>query len=358
MKLPFFAIGFFSSAAFAANLSGLTLFGATLAPTPATSPAETLKSHATVIVEKLLQDGHQRIGKLDLKLLVGRIKTIEWKDDPTIKMPDVVSTRTTAVCYPWMYKVSVRSLRPDIDRQSLEMIALHESLCAIGYQDLNGEMSTYMAILKESGRKEIAADDPVVQALFDSPILYHIPKLYSGGVTSIGGGGDLTAQKIKYEALLMLNKRMRLNESFVMAWLITPFEPNEEMTAVHVESLAFARYTFQASNNNSQSMSRWLYMAETGKWPGSVYVGSSQWVKVTLPTKLWRNNREARRQILEDSIAIMNSIFIANEKEQPLRIYRIDHNEAYVMPTIKSPLIQSHYLKLVDPRFKELVKSL
>lgn len=358
MKLILILGSLLSSSVFATGLAApicaLGLLASSLGSVGPLTPAQVLESHSTMIVDQLVKTGIPNLAKLDLKKLAAQIREVKWSDDPTAAMPAIVSTRTSAVCYPHRYEVTVKSLPSDADRGDVEMFALHEALCAAGYADLDYEMSSYMANLRDSGRKDVASDDRLIRAIFEWPMLIVEPKLQlaGGGITSTGGGGDLTAQKIKLAALNLLASRVNLDESFVTAWLVTPFEPNEVVSAVGAETLDIRREFLPGIFGGGRSQLKWLVKTHSGQWPRSAYVGFGQWIQLSIPTKTWLENPQAREKILEDIIAVMTSLFVQTRTEVPERVFRLA-KEITLVPTIKSPLVASRQLELIDWSFRE-----
>jgi len=163
-----------------------------------------------------------------------QIERVEWVLDSTHRPVSSASSRRTAFCQQGAFKVIVRSETDiPIDKSRLNLIALHEGLCAVGIADHNYVYSISLAILESTDSENL---ETLLSSTAFGLVLVNLGIELSekqtkeirvvGGSSLVVGGGDETAAFIKllvyYE---ILKKEDGVDGDFPRDFNRMPFEP-------------------------------------------------------------------------------------------------------------------------------------
>lgn len=164
------------------------------------------------IPHRLIQQGLSNIGSIDFQQLESEISQI-----PVIVLPKLkvlsTSSKTSRQSGAWSHRkngnpiiyVSVESWNHS-GQKPRSVLALHETLCALSYDDTNYMISLTLYFLSRYGRS-IHYDlskfsnqlSPIIQRL-NAPTTSQLMAL-AGGTTLVGGGGDSVVIAMKLSAL-------------------------------------------------------------------------------------------------------------------------------------------------------------
>lgn len=221
----------------------------------------------TQCVQSVLDLGLDRIGDLDLRDLKNNLSSVQV----TIQEKTARGSgglRKSALNYPGTKKVTINKPKESELNYRWELILLHESLGALGYQDENYELSTsicwtaykVLARKRNRGEPEIYVQKNIAD-LFRNLQLTHKPRLYpmyawtqgsggklslqrGGGATSTGGGGDIFAAVVKFNIL-------RVNNTVETLRRYVPQIASEDVTFTEMEQ-AILRMRIELFNDNPE----------------------------------------------------------------------------------------------------------
>lgn len=144
---------------------------------------ESYQGSAPQIVDLLIKQGVTSVNGLDLAAIRKNLPTVRWRAlAPGETVPDFVGHRTTAF-YRTKNKVVTIMAKPRyMNKFMMAVIALHESLGALGYDDHKYQMSIGLGMMALTTGNP--ADDQVKRAS-ESKLV----QVAMGGF-SVGGGGD------------------------------------------------------------------------------------------------------------------------------------------------------------------------
>jgi hypothetical protein len=146
-------------------------------------------------MDTLLEDNIEQVGALNLWVLKQQMDQLQVS---TLvgDLPDFMGTRDSAY-YTHEGKIHFRDDYPMEFLPALQLLATHEALGALGFQDDNYGVSILLQSLAESSKAKR-------QKLLTHPYIdskFHAGKAFlktGGGATGVGGGGDFMAAWVKY----------------------------------------------------------------------------------------------------------------------------------------------------------------
>lgn len=236
--------------------------------------AETLKSHSTVIINRLIERGYRSLKGLDLLNLKQQMAQINWKSEvpnPEAR-PKFMGHRTSAYYRKDEQSVTVFMENEELHTGTLDLLALHEGLGALGYKDENGQTSMILYLLSEERDLSVLEKSMLERAL----------SFVGGSGTSVGGGGDLTALTIKLKTFQHL-KKSGYKMSSLVQYLHSRFEPGVD------QEIQDTRLT----------------------------VSSNRVLEITVPTGAWKKGTpEERNRIISQAFLASNFLLGFNPEYQ------------------------------------------
>jgi len=183
-----------------------------------------LRVHGERLLDRLISQGHPKIGKLDLLQSRAQMAKIKWSVQTDEKFPASARNRQSAFFEP--FQVTAAKELMITKEGELEVLAVHEALGALGLQDSDYQLSLNLRFLS-------VTEDPGLQASFRALIAHNSritedQEMFArsgGSGTSVGGGGDLRAIFFKQKVLLKLLAESPTSTDFLFYFSYTPFEP-------------------------------------------------------------------------------------------------------------------------------------
>lgn len=190
----------------------------------------TFQQASLIVIDGLLKVGYQNLGDLNLVTLKKEVSTLNWR---LIQATNIEAgsegSRSTAV-YSIGDKLIIMSLEEWLNTEpSLRaIIALHEALGALGYSDENYQISVALAQLNALSTVEgaemqnLLEYNKIISFLETAPVFKNVIKNTdhilladgadntNGGVTGLGGGGDIRALTIKFFLLTIYPVLMKI----------------------------------------------------------------------------------------------------------------------------------------------------
>jgi hypothetical protein len=168
------------------------------------SPNENFRPLSRKHVEMALEQGYEKIGKLNLNKLLKELDTVEWRTFDLGFLTGSGGKRTTSIYLVKdnMVVINMYALQNLVGKPiPLYSWSLHEALGALGYEDENYEVSSSISFLannKSPGIEDLTSID-FVKHNFDSFKRSKKERVYemSGGSTVVGGGGDAALIQLK-----------------------------------------------------------------------------------------------------------------------------------------------------------------
>lgn len=192
-----------------------------------------LKESSTVLIDELLKSETQ-IGKLNLADVRSQMNDIQWISQEDYQPPAHAEGRASANCLYGQKVVSSPMKLSELYDSSMDVLALHESLCALGYRDKDYDLSIGLSILSKS------KDTPNFNLMLEQmPAGIFGSSLEYGG-TSVGGGGDLVALTIKYDLMNTFLRHPDLisdlsSLTFLSHFVIEPeYNPSKQQVRVEI----------------------------------------------------------------------------------------------------------------------------
>jgi hypothetical protein len=201
-----------------------------------------LERKAEQTITDIIGSGVTKIGDLDLLKLREEIKTIEFNNiDGDIDI--VAGGRNSAY-----YLAGEVFSKPDLERygqQAMNLLSIHESLGALGYEDSNYQKSILIEAFRglPHGLQQDFLNDHLTKLVFDQDSLR-----YEGGATGIGGGGDIATAWLKFQVINYLKISSILTPHELLALSHTRFEPNNKNP--NEETAIIVPHKSECGNNN------------------------------------------------------------------------------------------------------------
>lgn len=226
------------------------------------SIAEVFKGKSTVIVDQLIAQGHKELKAVNLEDLRSRAPEIVWRAYNGEKLPAGILERGSAYYLKNSKTVTVMTDIADYSPDSVNVLALHESLGALGIKDENYQTSLGMYLL--AGARSDSAKKRLKESI----------QFLGGSGTSVTGGGDLTALSIK----LKIWDRLKIYEIKIS------------------EFLAFASQSFEPNRSVTES--------EVRIHPSIL---SKSGIEIRLPVNVWKNgDPEEMERVLSQTVTLVN----------------------------------------------------
>lgn len=181
-----------------------------------------LERKAEQTITDIIGSGVTKIGDLDLLVLREEIKTINYHNIEG-EISSVAGGRNSAY-----YLAGEVFSKTDLERygqQAINLLALHESLGALGYEDSNYQKSILIEIFKDlpQGLQSDFLKNQLTQQVFDEK---HLNYNDNGGATGIGGGGDIATAWFKYQVLNYLKITGTMTPFELLVFSHIRFEPH------------------------------------------------------------------------------------------------------------------------------------
>lgn len=146
-------------------------------------------------VDKLLESGIENVGALNLKALRQKLISIEYNEMPA-ELPRFMGARQSA--YYNDGRVYQKESYPKGFEEALQLLATHEALGALNFQDENYQFSILLKLLSEkpSEEQQEFVSSPTIEMFFSKDSAMY--NFEGGGATGAGGGGDFMAAWVKY----------------------------------------------------------------------------------------------------------------------------------------------------------------
>jgi hypothetical protein len=229
-------------------------------------------------------------------------------------LPLEFKERRTASCQIGQDIVYVKANPDPMELKAISTISLHEALCAIGYKDDIYQMSVALSILAELN--EATRIRLISSALFrwlpSEPENRLTQLAFAGGISSIGGGGDITAARIKYNVIVRKVSKQTVNESFILSILNTPFEPS----------------------------------ADGHEMSFKIAFGEGPYFRIWVPVTDWELYPEKRNLILDNILSVMNSVFA--DIDNPYETIFTCGEDGFTMPKHRSEAMEKLVPKLIQ----------
>lgn len=248
-------------------------------PVPAKSREELFKTASTEILDRLLEKGLTPIRSLDIQAMRDEAATVQWRAlAPGETIPGFASGRTSAYYVRNGKTVTVAADPSVFSAQALSVLALHETLGAIGYDDRFYQLSIALYAYSitnldnEANRKEREFQKA---AFF--PLIRMASREEGGGGTRVGGGGDFLGMIMKMQTMLSIWHR--------------PLRPE------HYQQFLMIR--FEASYADQEPMNRVAFDEQ-----GEPYI--------VMPAKLWLSKKtfEERFAIARMAELLVQGLFL------------------------------------------------
>jgi hypothetical protein len=258
-----------------------------------------VREKSTLILDKLLSLGINKVKGLDLVNLRNQIPQVRWRAlAPGETVPDFVGHRTSAFYKTGKKIVTILANPQHINDWVIATIALHESLGALNYDDRNYQIS--MGLLSMVLPK---GDDPQAQnkRAFRADHLVQVAML-DGGATSVGGGGDFIGLLAKIQTLYLIGAQ---GGAGLLAEVPQVFRYQKNPNATLDYFGEFMKMDFEADYDKDSDLH-----ISFDKRGGLV---------LNIPARFWLNSSESDKQtrnaLAQVTISTIEALFI---KEVPI----------------------------------------
>lgn len=240
--------------------------------------AQLFKTASTEILDRLLSKGLTPIRSLDIQAMRDEAATVTWKAlAPGEAIPGFAKGRTSAFYFREGKTVTVAADPSVYSPQALSVLALHETLGALGYDDRFYQLSIalYAYSLTNLDNEANRKEREFQKAAFFP--LIRMAAREEGSGTRVGGGGDFLGMIMKMQTLLSIWHR--------------PLRPD------HYQQFLMIR--FEASYEDQEPMNRVAFDEE-----GQPYI--------VMPAKLWLSKKtfEERFAIARMAELLVQGIFL------------------------------------------------
>lgn len=199
-----------------------------------------LQLYASQSLTELTDIGITKVGDLDLNELKQRFLAIQYQ---TAEVDDSISNGRTSAYYLEGQVFSTPGIE-NYREEALRLLALHESLGALGLDDENYQKS----VLIESLSKLPSRLQQRFLNSLGSKLVFGRNRLEvstDGGATGIGGGGDITSAWFKYKVIQYLKTYIRLEVEDIVLLAHLRFEPN--LYQINFDKILFVPSTLSCS---------------------------------------------------------------------------------------------------------------
>lgn len=267
---------------------------------------------AQQMVDDLMSSGVNQVGNLRLQDLKDKMGQIDYKSFQG-KMPDFAGDRESAY-YTANNEVYFREDYPKKFKDAIQLLATHEALGALNFDDNDYELSIYLNAIASQRFQDRSSllTHPVIATRFGAPKSY---EKSGGGATGVGGGGDFMSAWIKFLVTENILKSQHWTSHLVI-FAFTRFEPygfgvphkqitiqvdKERVPFAGIVDYVFDQYKENPNLRDPETLSflvrvpSWYYQSHPEDMETDVQE-LSEFIKVHLETMVGHNN-EIEKQL-------------------------------------------------------------
>lgn len=298
------------------NMLKRTLFGLLLILPDvifAGNPAQKMQAQSMRIVDRLLDFKIEKVSELSLLKLRKEIQKVQWDYNPNLQFPAKIPrrgnlaaapmSRRTASCHIAQFRVVVKDLPFAANAEEVATVALHEALCAIGYEDTEYQISVVLSYLAEASdnNRNLLINSNMFSWLPGEP-WYTKDVLVAGGVSSVGSGGDITAARMKLQAFIAAMLGRTVDDRFGLSLLSMQVEPQKSKGIVEPE--------LQLGSSLNDGIN----------------------LKILVPVEIWEKHPKERPRLLKQIVDIILSVFQPVFDKDKLEILSRCGNKELLLP--------------------------
>ena len=236
------------------------------------------------IITELQAKGINQVGEFNLTQFVRESESVSWQKNENFPPEEITGNRRSAYYDPKNKKVYMSEVPQSFLEKQVPLLSLHETLGALGYDDINYSLSTALSLLNQM-------NDPAERKFFAETYgrsLFNAKSFKVAGTSSVSGGGDLFALHMKSEVLESLMKEPEnfgpdLREAFPEI----AFEP--------IYSRAAKSFVIRYAIKSAKSIK------EYGAWMGVRRDRNYQDVlRIFVPLGRWQESKAERLMMIEE----------------------------------------------------------